>query len=98
MKIFRNINFSLSLCLNLQTFAIRNLFEEFNHLTIYQQIRSFLVLCKILCHFKSVTPSKSMPQKSNHDFKEKHPNIWAGTLEPMRIKDVLTKNVLCNAF
>ena len=38
------------------------------------------------------TPSKSMPQKSNHTFKGKYPYIRAGTLKPMRMKDILTKN------
>ena len=33
-----------------------------------------------------------MPQKSIHDFKEKYPYIRAGTLELVRIKDMLTKN------
>ena len=37
-------------------------------------------------------PSKSMPQKRNHDFTERYPNMKAGTYEPMRIKDILTKN------
>ena len=32
-----------------------------------------------------------MPQKSNHDFKETYPYIRVGPLEPMRIKDILTK-------
>ena len=32
-----------------------------------------------------------MPQKSNHDFKEKYPYIRAGKLEPLRITDILTK-------
>ena len=50
-----------------------------------------LVLCKILCH-KSLAPSKSMPQKRNHDLTERYPNIKAGTYEPMRIKDILIKN------
>ena len=36
-------------------------------------------------------PSKSIPQKSNHDFKEKYPYIPAGTLEPMSTKVILTK-------
>ena len=44
-----------------------------------------------LCHYKSLTPSKSMPQMSNHDFKGKCPYIHAGTIEPMRIKDILKK-------
>ena len=35
-----------------------------------------------------MTPSKSMPQKSNHDLKEKCPYIHVGTIEPMRIKPV----------
>ena len=33
-----------------------------------------------------------MPQKSNHDFKEKYPYIWAGTFEPMRTKVILAKH------
>ena len=33
-----------------------------------------------------------MPQNSNHDFKRKYPNIRAGTLEPMPIIKILTKN------
>ena len=37
-------------------------------------------------------PSKSMPHKSDHDFKEKYLYIRAGTIEPMSIKDRLTKN------
>ena len=32
------------------------------------------------------TPSKSMPQESNRDFKEKYPYVRADTLEPMHIK------------
>ena len=38
-----------------------------------------------------MTPSKSMPQTSNQDFKEKYPYIQAGTIEPIRIKDILIK-------
>ena len=34
-----------------------------------------------------------MPQKSNHDFKEKCPYMHAGKSEPMRIKEILTKNI-----
>ena len=41
--------------------------------------------------FKYLTPSKSVPQKSNHGF-EKYPYVRAGTLQPMRIKDILTNN------
>ena len=47
---------------------------------------------QILCHYKSLTPSKSMPQKRNQDFMERYLNIKAGTYKPMRIKDILTKN------
>ena len=50
-------------------------------------------LCNILCHYKHLTPSKSMPQQNNHDLKEKCPYIHAGTMEPMRIKDILIKTV-----
>ena len=60
--------------------------------TIHQQLWSLLVLCKILSHFKALTPSKSMPRKINHDFTERYPNIKAGTYKPMRIRDILTKN------
>ena len=35
-----------------------------------------------------------MPQKGDNDSKEKYPYVWAGTLEPMHIKDMLTKNRL----
>ena len=35
--------------------------------------------------------SKSMPQKSNHDFTERYPNMKASTFEPMRIKDISIK-------
>ena len=43
-----------------------------------------LLLCKILCHFKSLTPSKSMP-------KAKPPYVRTGTHEHIRVKDILTK-------
>ena len=43
--------------------------------------------------FASLTPSKSMPQTSNHDFRVKCHYIHAGTIEPMRIKNILTKTV-----
>ena len=33
-----------------------------------------------------------MPPWSNHELKENDPFIRVGTLEPMRIKDILTKN------
>ena len=41
------------------------------------------------------TPSKSMLQKSNHDFKEKYPYVYVGTIVSMRIIDSLTKTVFC---
>ena len=71
-----------------------NLFrkQSWKSLTIYQQLWSFLVLCKILWHYKSLAPSKSMPQKRNHDFTERSPSIKAGTYEPTRIKDILIQN------
>ena len=33
-----------------------------------------------------------MPQKRNHDFTQRYPNIKAGTYEPMTIKEILIKN------
>ena len=36
-----------------------------------------------------MTASKLMPQKSNHDFKEKYHHIHVGTLVSMRITDIL---------
>ena len=33
-----------------------------------------------------------MPQKSNHDFKEKYPYKHTGPIEPMRIEDIFTKH------
>ena len=46
-----------------------------------------------LCHYKSLTPSNTI-LRNNHYFKEKYPHKRAGTLESMRIKDILTKNQL----
>ena len=64
-------------------------FKEINHLwtpnIIFASLQNFMSL-------KSLTPSKSMPQKRNHDFTEKYPYIRAGAFKPMRIKDILTKN------
>ena len=31
-----------------------------------------------LCHFKVLSNSKSMPQKSNHDFKKRYPYVSVG--------------------
>ena len=36
-------------------------------------------------------PSTSMPQKSNHSFKENYSYIQVGTFKPMRIKDLKTE-------
>ena len=33
-----------------------------------------------------------MPQKGNHDFKEKYPYVRVGTLVAMRITDILIKD------
>ena len=42
----------------------------------------------------SLTPSKSIFKKSNNDdFKKKYPHVRAGTPEPMRMKDILTKKL-----
>ena len=38
-----------------------------------------------------MTPSKSMPKKSNHDLMKKDHNVRVGTLVFMSIKDILTK-------
>ena len=57
------------------------LLKEFNHISTTMIIFDSL-------HRKSLAPSKSMPQESNHDFKEKYPYIQAGTLEPRLIKDI----------
>ena len=48
----------------------------------------------IASYYKSLTASKSMPQKNNHDFKGKYPYVRVGTLVSMRIKDILNKNTL----
>ena len=39
-------------------------------------------------------PFKSMPQKSNHDFKEKHTNVRVGTLISIRITDIIGKTAV----
>ena len=39
-------------------------------LTMYQQLWSFLHLCKTLCHFKSFTSAKLIPQKSTMIFRK----------------------------
>ena len=36
-------------------------------------------------------PSKSMPQRSNQNFRDKYPYVCVGTLISMRIRDILTK-------
>ena len=46
-----------------------------------KQLWSFLHICKIVCHYRSLTPSNSMHQKSNNGFKESYPHIRMGTLE-----------------
>ena len=63
-------------------------------LTIYQQ-RSFLLLCKILCHYKSLTPSKSMPKKSNHDFKGKYPYFGRVHSNPCTLETFSPKPFFC---
>ena len=64
--------------------------QELNHLSTTMTVSGSL---QNLYHYKSLMPSKSMPQKRNHDFTERYPNLNAGTLyESMRIKDILTKS------
>ena len=41
-----------------------------------------------------MTSSKSIHQKSNHDFDEKYPHIRVGTFVSMRIADILTKTAV----
>ena len=41
----------------------------------------------------SLTPFRSIPQKSNLGFEETYPYAYLGKLELMRIKDILTKTV-----
>ena len=72
--------------------AISVLSHHLKSLTIYQQVLSFLLLCKISCHYGSFTHSKSTPKKSNLDYKKKYPHVPEDTLEPIRIEDILTKN------
>ena len=61
--------------------------REFNHLS-----NTIIAFASSLSHYKSLTPSKSMLQKGNHDFKEKYTYIRAGPLEPMHIKGILINN------
>ena len=51
-----------------------NLLFDLKSLIIYQQVWSFLLL-SIWYHYKYMTPSKSMPLKSNHGFNEKCPYV-----------------------
>ena len=39
-----------------------------------------------------MTPSKSMPQKSNHYFKEKYPYVHVGTLVSTRATDIFSNH------
>ena len=63
--------------------------KDINHISTTMIVFASL---QILCHYKSLTPSKSLPQKSNYDFKGKYHYVRAGTIEIMHIKDILTKN------
>ena len=45
-----------------------------------------------------MTPSQSMPQKSDTDFKRKHPYVLVGTLVAMRIEDIKSCFCLGTAF
>ena len=70
------------------------LLKEFNHISTDNNYNSFFFVAKFSCHYKSLMPSKLMPQKSNHNFKEKNLYVSGGTLEPMRITDILTKKTI----
>ena len=63
------------------------LFQRYQ--SYYDRVSFF---AKIFQHHKSLAPSKSIPQKSKHDFKEKYSCIRVGLLKPMHIKYILTKN------
>ena len=63
---------------------IHKMFKEFMH--IKTAMISFVSLQNSMSHFKS------MPQKSNHDFKEKYSYVRMGILVPARIKEILNKN------
>ena len=55
-------------------------------MNVFASLQNFMSL-----RFKSLTPPISMPQKKNHDLKEKYPSVPFGTLEPiMRAQDILT--------
>ena len=56
---------------------------------LWPHCRPCLLLYQVLGHQKSLTPTKSMSQKSNHDSKEKYHYIHVGTLVPVRITAVL---------
>ena len=49
----------------------------------------FAFMHNLMSLYKSLTPSKSMPQKRNKDFMERYPNNKEGTYKPMRIRDFL---------
>ena len=56
--------------------------KEFNHTST-----NMIVFASL---HKSSTPSKSMPQKKNHDLKDL--SVHGGTLVSVRITGILTKN------
>ena len=71
-------------------------FHYFNHSSTTMIV--FASLQNFVPYYKSLTPSKSIPQKSNNNFEKKYPYVTAGTLEPMRLKNILTKNCPVSAF
>ena len=52
-----------------------------------------MIVLAIMQNFmKFLTPSKSIPQKSNHDVKENNPYVRAVAFVPLCNDDILTKN------
>ena len=59
---------------------------------LIQVIKVQIVECTFEFNHILITMIVFVALKSNHDLKEKYPYVWAGTLKPMLIKDVLTNN------
>ena len=73
-------------------------FKELNHASTTMIV---LVLCGIVHHYESLTPSKSMPQRRNQDFIGGCPNIKVGTYKLTCIRRSLPKSIffaVCQCF
>ena len=76
-----------------QHIQLRKIIKNWKSLTISTfNIYDRLASLQNLCHYKSLTPSKSMPPKSNHYFKEKYTYVHVGTLVSMCSSENLAKN------